>query len=381
MANKAIQVDFLLSGLRESDGTILAGGKVYTYEAGTTTNKAMYTAADKSVEASNPITLNNNGASTAAIYADGTYKVVVKDSDLTTIYTWDNLTFGTPIARFPETTNPTNEANAGYAYTKDDGSGNTEFYYMDDDGNVTKLTNAGSVAGGGVTGPGSSTDNASVRFNGTGGSTIQNSGVIIDDNNNTIHPGSIRLGEVSAPTNVTDKLFIYAKDDSGDTEFFVMDAAGNEIQITKDGGLNQATTLSSFVVVKLSSDQTVTAGAEAVIQFDTEVNDVGSEWDSSVNYNFTAATAGKYLVTLSVTPRKTAGSNAKWRLYKNADVYVEMEQDDFGSGTDVTGGPGFAVLINLAASDTMVFKCQAGTSNEVIESGVQTMGCIVKLGT
>jgi hypothetical protein len=42
----------------------------------------------------------------------------------------------------------------------------------------------GGGGGGGVTGPGSSTDNAVARFNGAGGSTIQNSGVIIDDSNN-----------------------------------------------------------------------------------------------------------------------------------------------------------------------------------------------------
>lgn len=38
----------------------------------------------------------------------------------------------------------------------------------------------------GVIGPASSTDNAIARFNGTGGDKIQNSGVVIDDNNNII---------------------------------------------------------------------------------------------------------------------------------------------------------------------------------------------------
>jgi len=43
---------------------------------------------------------------------------------------------------------------------------------------------------------------------------------------------AIRLSEVSAPTNVTDKGFIYAKNDSGTAEVFVMDAAGNETKIS-----------------------------------------------------------------------------------------------------------------------------------------------------
>lgn len=51
------------------------------------------------------------------------------------------------------------------------------------------LTLAGGIpswaaASGGVTGPGSSTDNAIVRWNGTGGTAIQDSSILIDDSNN-----------------------------------------------------------------------------------------------------------------------------------------------------------------------------------------------------
>ena len=47
---------------------------------------------------------------------------------------------------------------------------------------------------GDVTGPGSSTDNAVVRWNGTGGNTVQDSGVIVDDSNN-ITANSINFGD------------------------------------------------------------------------------------------------------------------------------------------------------------------------------------------
>lgn len=49
-------------------------------------------------------------------------------------------------------------------------------------------------AGGSVTGPGSSTDNAITRWNGTGGTGIQNSGVIIDDTDNITGVTSITIG-------------------------------------------------------------------------------------------------------------------------------------------------------------------------------------------
>lgn len=49
------------------------------------------------------------------------------------------------------------------------------------------------VVGGGFTGPGSSTDNALTRWDGAGGDTVQNSGVILDDSNNLSGIGNITL--------------------------------------------------------------------------------------------------------------------------------------------------------------------------------------------
>lgn len=52
---------------------------------------------------------------------------------------------------------------------------------------------ASSPAAGTVIGPGSSTDNAVARFNGTSGTSIQNSGVLIDDSNNVTGATSIAV--------------------------------------------------------------------------------------------------------------------------------------------------------------------------------------------
>ena len=56
-------------------GLPLDGGKVYTYERGTTTNKSTYTGADKSTAHANPIVLDSNGE--AVIYWDGEYRKLV----------------------------------------------------------------------------------------------------------------------------------------------------------------------------------------------------------------------------------------------------------------------------------------------------------------
>jgi hypothetical protein len=69
-------------------GALLAGGKIYTYAAGTTTPKATYTTAAATVENANPVVLDARGE--AAIFWDGSYYVEVKDADGVLIYSVDN---------------------------------------------------------------------------------------------------------------------------------------------------------------------------------------------------------------------------------------------------------------------------------------------------
>lgn len=88
---KAQVVQALLSGLKNASGTALSGGKVYTYDAGTTNNKTTWTDADKSTPAANPVILDSSGV--AQIFADGNYKFRVDTSADATVYTWDNLSF------------------------------------------------------------------------------------------------------------------------------------------------------------------------------------------------------------------------------------------------------------------------------------------------
>lgn len=85
-------VEFLLAGFTDNSGNPLAGGKVYTYEAGTTTPKATYTDNLGVTPEANPVILDSNGRK--QIYASGAYKFVVKTSADVTLYTLDNLYFG-----------------------------------------------------------------------------------------------------------------------------------------------------------------------------------------------------------------------------------------------------------------------------------------------
>jgi len=80
----------------DNSGSPLVGGKLYTYAVGTTTNKATYPTHADALAATNandnPIVLDGRGE--AAVYGLGTFKFVLKDSDGTTLWTFDNVILG-----------------------------------------------------------------------------------------------------------------------------------------------------------------------------------------------------------------------------------------------------------------------------------------------
>lgn len=94
MANY-VAVQFLLAGFTDNSGNPLNGGKVYTYAAGTSTPKDTYTTVAGGGPEANPIILDSNGRK--QVFADGSYKFVVKTSADVTLYTFDNVNFSPPV--------------------------------------------------------------------------------------------------------------------------------------------------------------------------------------------------------------------------------------------------------------------------------------------
>jgi hypothetical protein len=72
-----------------SAGVPLVGGKVYTYDAGTTNPRVTYQDAAGAQPNTNPVILDARGE--AVIFWSGAYKVVIKDSLDVTIWTVDNV--------------------------------------------------------------------------------------------------------------------------------------------------------------------------------------------------------------------------------------------------------------------------------------------------
>ena len=122
---------------------------------------------------------------------------------------------------------------------------------------------------------GTVTDNAIVRFNGTDGRTIQNSGVTIDDSNNLITTGGIHVGGTSDPG--TDNL--------------VVDGHANIVDyLTAEGGLHVGGT-SDPGTDNLVVDGTIKAGSGNLygrpVFLTTPLN--STSWDGDA-YSTTAKT-------------------------------------------------------------------------------------------
>ena len=76
--------------LRDDDGNPLAGGKVYTYAAGTTTPQATYTSEGAGTPNANPVVLDAAGR--AVIFWSGSYKIKITDANDVLIREVDNVT-------------------------------------------------------------------------------------------------------------------------------------------------------------------------------------------------------------------------------------------------------------------------------------------------
>jgi hypothetical protein len=70
---------------------VAAGAKIYTYEAGTSTDKATYSDQALTSANANPVIADSNGEATIWLKDDGLYKIVINDSDDVLICSFDNV--------------------------------------------------------------------------------------------------------------------------------------------------------------------------------------------------------------------------------------------------------------------------------------------------
>jgi len=73
----------------------------------------------------------------------------------------------------------------------------------------------------------------------------------------------------------------------------------------------------------VSSDQTLSDGVNAKVQFDTEIFDTDNCYDNSTNYRFTPTVAGKYYISVSLKAECTAQTinNVTIYIHKSGSTY------------------------------------------------------------
>jgi hypothetical protein len=93
---------WLFSQFLDNDGMPLAGGKLYSFEAGLSSLQSTYTTSTLTpgTEFSNPIILDASGRVPGPIYllVSPAYKFRLDDADDVNLFTWDNIIASAPSA-------------------------------------------------------------------------------------------------------------------------------------------------------------------------------------------------------------------------------------------------------------------------------------------
>jgi len=171
------------------------------------------------------------------------------------------------------------------------------------------FTTSGGLKTGGVTGPGSATDNAITRFDGTSGSLIQNSSASIDDNGAGTFVGTINIsGTSSGPAD----LRLYEDTDNG-TNYVALTApsslAANRTVNIPDGG---GTVTLGYLNAPISSTTTTIATTDIgkVISLSAGITiPSGAGFAAGDIVSLYNNTTGNLTITCSAVTTKLAGNN------------------------------------------------------------------------
>ena len=93
-------------------------------------------------------------------------------------------------------------------------------------------------------------------------------------------------------------------------------------------------TMTPAFLAYLNSAQAITSGVDTKVQFDTEVFDTDSAFDSSTNYRFTPQTAGKYFfyITILLDYNVSVGDRLRVFIYKNGSEHFRNTLNIRNSG-------------------------------------------------
>ena len=152
----------------------------------------------------------------------------------------------------------------------------TDILDIDDSGinlvsGKTFRINGSAISSGDFSGPGSATDNAIVRFDGTGGKTGQGSSILIDDSNNMAGVVSLASAADSALTISadTDLVFKIDADNDGTETYQFQNGGGSNVMVIDEASNVTATTFTGNLTGNVTGN---TSGTAATVTTAAQTN-------------------------------------------------------------------------------------------------------------
>lgn len=332
----------------DSNGDPLNGGLLYTYTAGTTTNKTTYQESTGVTPHANPIVLDSAGRLPADVYGTtGAYKLVLKTSSGSTIWTRDNISGinDSATVTLSEWTNsgltPTYVGATSFTLSGDQ---TTDFH----GGRRLKITDSGGVQYSTITGSSYSAPNTTV--------TVVNDSSTIDSG-----ISDVDLGVVSAQNTSVVGYKLYAR------HTYTFD--GTDIFVDGVDQNNAANTITWTKPKQIRAVRAIVVGGGG-----------GSGYSDSAGGQAAAGSGGggggtsiEFLTTLNNdTETVTVGAGGTAGAVSGAVAAGTGGTSSFGPGTpylSATGGVGGGV----GTSGTSVSALTTGTLGGVGSNGDQNI--------
>jgi len=314
------------------------------------------------VSAANEISFGPSGATGPLVYNADTGKLTVPGVIDPTgmIYTESTLTNLTlPV-------NGWTGSGVGGLYVSDgtDGQDNNHLYYVFETGTPIKLSGGGT---GTVVGPGSSTDNALARFDGTTGQLLQDSPAILTD-----------LGALTGLVKVTTENLevVTGTPPVIGQVLSAIDVAGNVGWATVGGGGDVTGPVSATDEALARYDG---ATGKVVQNSEVTLSDFSTDPSGDIQMTFNGGTAGAGVSTLlnldhggansdvaAITFSSSGTSKGLFGLVGSLDVLVIQDSggnERFSFGTEAAGTPGV-----LRINNSFSLPDADGTPNQVLQT-------------
>jgi len=302
--------------LFDNSGNVLTGGKIYTYEAGTTTPAVTYTTPTGNAFNSNPIIANASGRLANEIWlpVSGSYKFVLKDANDVLIATYDNI----PTVAQPPISNDASSISYEQGYTVTAGAftvgstylitnvGTTNFVAIGAAANVTGILFTASGVGSGTgaakysrTVQSKLQESVSVKDFGATGDGSTDDTIAIQAAINYSYANNINLYFPTGTYKLTSYIIWNGSNMYGDGEgnTIINGAADCDVFFSPDYSIGQTGSVSSFRQNAHVSDMTITVNSSGTKTypngtFSRPVYPIVGTWSASLS-----AGAGDYYKT------------------------------------------------------------------------------------